>query len=89
MTWDEIRSQYPGKWLLVEAVRAHTSGDNRIVDDLRVIGTYADSLDAWRQYNSLHHDGPFRELYVLHSDRVGLDIRVRHELPVRGIRIRG
>jgi hypothetical protein len=88
MTWDEVRAQYPHRWLLVEAVIARTVGEDRVIDKLIVLGEHADSLGAWEQYRIVHSSSPFRELYVLHSDRPALDVRVRYEPLARGVRVR-
>jgi hypothetical protein len=31
MTWDEVRKQFPGQWVVVEARSARSVGDRRIV----------------------------------------------------------
>ena len=74
MRWDEIRQQYPHQWLLVEATRAHTVGDQRIVEDLEVLETYSDVMSGMSDYKELQRQNPFRELYVLHTDRETLEI---------------
>lgn len=37
MLWEEIRKFYPGKWVVFEAIEAHSDRNNRIVDDVAVI----------------------------------------------------
>ena len=77
MQWQEIRDRYPDRWLLVEALAAHTESDNRILDQLDVVDTFSDSTSALRRYSQLHHEAPRRELYVLHTSRAILDITER------------
>jgi hypothetical protein len=67
MEWKEIRRTYPHRWLLVEALEAHSQSGKRILDDLAVVDSFPDGLE-------LHHRFPERELYVLHTDREDLDI---------------
>jgi hypothetical protein len=74
MRWDEIRQRYPHQWLLVEATQAHTVDDQRIVEELDVLGTYPDGMSGMRVYKELQRQNPFRELYVLHTDRETLEI---------------
>ena len=74
MTWREIRQQYPSQWLLVEAINAHTEGDQRILDDIAVLQSFTDVEPAMNRYKVIHRQSPFRELYVLHTDRAELEI---------------
>ena len=74
MRWDEIRQRYPHQWLLVEATQAHTVEDQRIVEELEVLETYPDVMSGMRAYKELQRQHPFRELYVLHTDRETIEI---------------
>jgi hypothetical protein len=42
MNWQEIRDQYPHRWLVVEAFDAYTEGAQRIANRLEVVGAFAD-----------------------------------------------
>lgn len=86
MKWKEVRQHYPHQWLLVEAIRAYSGANRRVVEDLAVVGPFSDSASALQRYNELHRQDPQRELYVLHTDREHLDIRERHWLGIRGAR---
>ena len=83
MNWQESCHHYPHQWLLIEAVQAHTDADQRIIDNLAVIGAYPDAAAALRDYARLHHTAPDRELYVAHTDRPALDITERRWLGIR------
>ena len=85
-TWEEIRKQYPRQWLLVEAIKAHSELDKRILEQLSVINTFPDSVTAMSSYTQLHREAPECELYVLYTDREKLDIMERRWLGIRGIR---
>jgi hypothetical protein len=84
MKWEQIKSHYPSQWLLVEAIKAHSENDRRILDDLSVIDSFPDSNSAMQSYAKLHRGAPERELYVLHTDRRQLEIKERRWLGVRG-----
>ena len=86
MKWNEIRARYPKKWLLVEAIKAHSKADQRILDQLRVLGTFASSKIALRKYSQIHREAPDRELYVFHTSRETLSITERTWLGIRGTR---
>jgi hypothetical protein len=85
MQWSEIRQQYPGQWLLVEAVDAHTEGDQRILDDLSILQSFTDIKAAMDHYGAVRRKSPFRELYILHTDREALEISETRLLNVRMI----
>jgi hypothetical protein len=83
MQWDEARRRYPRQWLLVEAIAAHSSAGQRILDDISVVEPYVDAARALEGYKVLHHREPQRELYVLHTDRKTLDIGEINWLGIR------
>lgn len=74
MLWEEVRKAYPDKWVVFEAIEAHSDSNYRIVDDIAVIDTFDDSMDAFRRHNELHKQKPNRELYFFHTSREDLDI---------------
>jgi len=84
MNWNEIRRYYPQQWLLVEAIKAHTELNKRILEQLAVINSFVDSVTAMQSYRQLHHEAPERELYILHTSRETLDITERRWLGIRG-----
>jgi hypothetical protein len=84
MQWQEIRKHYPHQWLLIEAIKAHSENDKRILDEISVIGTYSDSVEAMNSYMQLHKQAPERELYVFHTDRQELGITERRWWGIRG-----
>jgi hypothetical protein len=83
MEWNQIRQTYPHRWLLVEALAAHSLSGKRILEDLAVGGAFPDATTAMTGYKELHHRAPERELYVLHTDREALDIGELKWLGVR------
>jgi len=85
MQWQEICKHYPQQWLLIEAIKAHSEADRRILEQLAVVGTFSDSTTAMKSYLQLHKEAPERELYVFHTSRETLDITERRWLGVRGI----
>jgi hypothetical protein len=85
MQWQEIRNHYPQQWLLVEAIKAHSESNKRILEQLAVVGAFPDSVTAMKSYMQLHHEAPERELYVFHTSRETLDIAERRWLGIRGL----
>ena len=86
MKWTEIRTQYPKKWLLVEAIKARTKADQRILTQLAVLGSFTNSKTALQKYAQFHRETPERELYVFHTSREKLIVTERMWLGVRGAR---
>ncbi len=77
MTWQEIREKFARNWLLVEAIEAHDEGNQRIVNDLSVVGIYGEDFwSGWHRYLALHALDRHREYYVVHTDREALNIGI-------------
>jgi hypothetical protein len=83
MTWMDVRRHHPHRWLLVEALLAHSKAGKRHVDELAVVDAFSDGETALRAYLRLHRDTPTRELYVVHSDREELEITEHSLLGLR------
>lgn len=83
MKWETVRENYPDKWLLIEAIDAHSEDGKRVVDELSVLDTYDESKKALNDYKELHHKEPQRELYVAHSSKKSLEIIERKWLGIR------
>jgi hypothetical protein len=77
MQWQNIRHHYPEQWLLVEAIKAHSENDRRVLDDIAVVEVFEDSVEAMQSYARLHREAPSRELYVFDTDRKEIDILER------------
>ncbi|WP_040225421.1 hypothetical protein [Bhargavaea cecembensis] len=70
MKWSEVQKAFPNRWVLIEAVKAHTSDRNeRILEDVAALKSFSDSPGAMKAYQELHRENPARELYVLHTNR--------------------
>ena len=61
MQWQEIREHYPQQWLLVEAIKAHSETNARVVEQLAVVESFSDSVTAMKGYTQLHRDAPERD----------------------------
>lgn len=86
MKWQEIRHIYPGDWLLIEAIEAHTEGDKRILDNISVIDRFPDGQLAWQTYAQMHRAEPEREMFVFHTDHEDLDSTIKRWIGLRGVR---
>ena len=78
MQWPEICRSHPDKWLIVEALEAHTTPDSRRhLDRLTVVEECPDGKAAMKRYRLLHQQYPEREFYFIHTSRDSLDIQVQ------------
>ncbi len=83
MRWPEVRKAYPEQWLVIEALEAHTEGEQRLLDRIAVVDVSSDGTGALESYRRLHQQYPQRELYYVHTDREQLDIRERQWVGIR------
>jgi hypothetical protein len=85
MKWQDIRSQYPDSWLLIEAIEAHTTSEQkRIVDRLAVIDQFDDFYVAMDSYKQLHREQSSKEMYVDHTDSKEINIKEQYWTGIRG-----
>lgn len=74
MRWPDVRTAHPNRWLVIEALEAHSDEGQRSLDRIAVIETCTDGAAAMRCYNELHHQYPQREFYFVHTSREMLEI---------------
>ena len=83
MTWQQVRSNFPQQWLLIEAIKAHTETNQRLLDQISVIEPFEDSAIAWSRYAELHRESPEKEFYVIHTSREEPSITERRWIGLR------
>ena len=77
MNWQTVREQYPQQWVVVEATDAHTTGENRIINQMDVVEAFGDDWKpAWECYKRVHHLDKKREYYMLHTKQTELEVQV-------------
>ena len=69
MRWSDVRKAYPDRWLVVEALEAHSEENHRFLDRIAVIETCTDGAATMQCYNQLHRQHPQREFYFVHTSR--------------------
>jgi len=83
MKWEEITELHPGRFVLVEAIKASSNNRVRQLEEMAVIQDYDNPQEAWSGYKQLHKLQPTRELYVFHTSRS--DVEVVEELFYRTV----
>jgi hypothetical protein len=86
MRWADVREAYPERWLVIEALAAHSERDLRILDRIAVIDTCPDGRTTMKRHAELHRQFPDREFCFAHTGMVELRIEERRWVGVRGIR---
>ncbi len=86
MEWQNVREQFPKRWVLIEALEAESSENKRKIKEMAVISDFNKSQDAWAAYKKIHLEDRTRELYILHTSNE--DVEIIEEKFV-GIRSRG
>jgi hypothetical protein len=84
VTWNEIRLIHPSAWVIIEAVEAYSRDNRRVLEQAAVIDVFGDDGEgAMRRYIQLHRAHPEREMYVVNTERLQLDIEERYWTGVR------
>lgn len=83
MKWSEAREIYVNKWLLFEAIEAHSEDGKRKVEELSVINVYDNGKEALKEYADKHKKDKSREMYVYHTKNKEISIEERSWIGVR------
>ncbi|GAB6988698.1 hypothetical protein [Paenibacillus pini] len=83
MNWVNIRDIYPDRWVLVEALAAHSNNHIRTIEEMSIVSEYDNPKNAWASYKKLHLSEPTRELYVFYTGNEFIEVI---EQPFTGIR---
>ncbi len=54
MLWPDVRKAHPEQWLIIEALEAHTDGNQRLLDRVAVIEACPNGASAMQNYRRLH-----------------------------------
>ncbi|AIQ14152.1 hypothetical protein [Paenibacillus durus] len=74
MKWEEIAETLPGRFVLVEAIKASSNNGVRCLKDMAVIKEYDNPQQAWDGYKHFHKLYPTRELYVFHTSQTDVEV---------------
>jgi RNase adaptor protein for sRNA GlmZ degradation len=86
MRWSDVRSAHPDRWLVVEALDAHSEADHRIFDQIEVVEVSANGPAAMKRYGELRREHPHREFCFVHTSLDELKFEERLWLGIRGLR---
>ncbi|MFM9278065.1 hypothetical protein [Paenibacillus jiagnxiensis] len=74
MKWEEITVLHPGRFVLVEVIKASSNNRVRQLEDMAVFQDYDNPQEAWSGYKQLHKLHPTRVLYVFHTSRSDVEV---------------
>ena len=86
MLWSEVRKDYPNMWVVVEALNSHLQDDEKTINEVTVVNSFADSIEAYRSYKTIHKQQPQREYLVASTANEALKVKVQYWAGVRGRR---
>ena len=84
MKWSEVRKHYPGKVVLVEALKARSYDNKRYIEDMTVVSCHENTKEAWEEYKKLRKDSPAREFYIFHTSKEQIEVVEQTFTGVRG-----
>lgn len=85
MRWSEVRAAYPERWLVIEALAAHSEGGRRVVDRIAVLEVCENGRATMKRHAQLRALHPDRELCFVHTAATTLEIEERPWIGIRGI----
>lgn len=71
MKWNDVRNNYPEKFVLFEIIESEKVGDKEVVDDIKVIEVYDNGKDA---RNAFIKKKPNQFVYSTKNERVEIEI---------------
>jgi len=84
MIWNEVIKTYPYQWVLIEAIKARTESEKRLVEHMDIIGNFnEDGEGAFQKYIEMHKLHKDREYYIYHTSHDNLEISIKRWMGVR------
>lgn len=84
MDWELVREQFPDKLVLVEALSTVSKENVRTVEEMSIISTFDDNMEAWKAYKKVHKENPEKEVYVFHTAKEKPEVIEKFFIGVRG-----
>ena len=83
MTWQEIRKQYPDKFIIMEGLDYHYTDNKKYYDNISILEICDKGETAWKTYQKIHSEYPSKEIYFQHTKHDKIEIFERKWLGVR------
>lgn len=83
MKWNEVRSQFPNRCVLVESLKAKSENSERVIEEMSVIDDFDNGNSAWKAYKKIHKEDQSRELYIFHTNNEQVKVLEQSYVGVR------
>ncbi len=80
MKWDDIKKDFPSKWVVLEELDAYDKDNCHVVVDSSVINVFEQFIDAYRQYRELYRANPNREFLFANTEMAALSFENRSRI---------
>ncbi|MFT4925089.1 MAG: wyosine [tRNA(Phe)-imidazoG37] synthetase (radical SAM superfamily) [Phenylobacterium sp.] len=84
MLWSEVRKDYPNMWVVVEALQSQQQDDEKTINEVTVVNSFNDSIEAYRSYRAIHKQQPQREYLLASTANEALKVKVQYWAGVGG-----
>ena len=84
MTWQEARTVFPDRWLIIDAIESHLEGVNVRLDEIAVLATTTEGPDVMRLCGQWQRKLPHNEIFFVHTSQEVPPLKdYRHLSPAR------
>jgi len=80
MKWEEVRTIYPERYVLLQILESHVEGDKKYIDDVAIIRAISDSKEATRELVNAKAG-----TIVYHTAKEKIEILIRKRVGFRGV----
>jgi hypothetical protein len=80
MTWEEVRSLYPNRFVKVKILKGHIMDNIRYIEDVAIIQVFDDSKEASRELVKAKDD-----ILVYHTDKEKIEVEIKHIFGYRSV----
>jgi len=80
MKWEEVRTIYPERYVLLQILESHVEGDKKYIDDVAIIRAINDSKEATRELVNAKAG-----TIVYHTAKEKIEILIRKRVGFRGV----
>ncbi len=79
MTWEEVRKSFPNQFVKIQILKSHMEGNIRHIDDMAVIKTFDDEVEATRELVRSRD-----EILVYHTGKEKIEVEIKDIFGFRG-----
>ena len=84
MLWSDVRKDYPDMGVVIEALASHQQDDEKTIEEVTVVNSYRDSVQAYQNYRKIHKQNPQRDYLFASTANEALKVKVQYWTGVRG-----